>query len=230
MNSALRQGSALLIVAGLAGCTAPEPPLLATPSPTTNTPAQASAQKDDAAKRSLDSAPDSAVDADADAAADAAAPAVVSVALDHAGDVLVGQRFSEVQAEGQWHSAGLSDGEAAGACEYYERGSLPEGVAMMVEDDHVQRFDLASIDGSTEAITQPGPFGLRLGMTEAEALKRLPPGSTRKPHAYDPETGHYLTWQDPGSDLAIRLEIFDGMISTLYWGASGAVELKEGCA
>ncbi len=226
MNPVLRQGSALLIVAGLAGCTAPEPPVLAAPAKPAVDPPPASAPTDDAAKRPLDSAPEGAIGADADATA----PAVVSVALDHAGDVLVGQRFSEVEAEGEWHSAGLSDGEPAGACEYYERGSLPEGVAMMVEDDHVQRFDLASIDGSNEAITQPGPFGLRLGMTEAEALKRLPPGTTRKPHAYDPETGHYLTWQDPGSDLAIRLEIFDGMISTLYWGASGAVELIEGCA
>lgn len=227
MNPALRQGSALLIVAGLAGCTAPEPPVLA---PAAAVSAQAPTGSDDAAQRPLGETPSAAGNSTTDADADAAAPAVVSVALDHAGDVLVGQRFSEVDAEGEWHSAGLSDGEPAGGCEYYERGSLPEGVAMMVEDDHVQRFDLASIDGSSEAITQPGPFGLRLGMSEAEALKRLPPGSTRTPHAYDPETGHYLTWQDPGSDLAIRLEIFDGMISTLYWGASGAVELKEGCA
>lgn len=224
MNPMLRQGSALLIAAGLAGCTAPEPPVLATPSPKVTAPAPPGSAE--VAKRPSDSASEVASDSDDDAAA----PSVVSVALDHAGDVLIGQRFSEVEAEGEWHSAGLSDGEAAGACEYYERGSLPEGVAMMVEDDHVQRFDLASIDGSTEAIAQPGPFGLRLGMSEAEALKRLPPGSTRAPHAYDPETGHYLTWQDPGSDLAIRLEIFEGMISTMYWGASGAVELKEGCA
>jgi hypothetical protein len=161
---------------------------------------------------------------------DDAAPAVVSVALDHAGDVVIGQRFSAEDADAQWHSAGLSDGGQLGSCEYYERGSLPEGVSMMVDDGHVARFDLALLDGSDETITQPGPFGLRLGMSRAEALKRLPKGSTAQPHAYDPETGEYLTWQDPGSDLAIRLEIVDGMISKLYWGASGAVELIEGCA
>jgi len=155
---------------------------------------------------------------------------LVSVALDHAGDVLIGQRFTELAADGPWHSAGLSEGDGAGACEYYERGSLPEGVSMMVDAGHVQRFDLDTIDGSYEAIAQPGPFGLRLGMSLDEALKRLPPGSTRTPHAYDPDVGEYLTWQDPGSDLAIRLEIFGGVISKLYWGASGAVELKEGCA
>jgi hypothetical protein len=224
VNPVLRQGSALLITVGLTACTPPDPPVLAAAptAPASIAPARAPASNDDAvANRPLDDAPE---------AADDTAPAVVSVALDHAGDVLVGQRFSEVEADGPWHSAGLSEGLGKGACEYYERGSLPEGVSMMVEDDHVQRFDLDTIDGSDEAIAQPGPFGLRLGMARADALKRLPPGSTRTPHAYDPETGEYLTWQDPGSDLAIRLEIFDGVISKLYWGASGAVELIEGCA
>jgi hypothetical protein len=222
----LRQGSALLIVVGLAACTPPDPPVLAAApaAPAPIAPARAPASNDDGvANRPFEDGPDS-------AAADDAAPAVVSVALDHAGEVLVGQRFSELEADGPWHSAGLSDGLGKGACEYYERGSLPEGVSMMVEDDHVQRFDLDTIDGSSEAIAQPGPFGLRLGMSRDAALRHLPPGSTRTPHAYDPETGEYLTWQDPGSDLAIRLEIFDGVISKLYWGASGAVELIEGCA
>lgn len=226
MNPVLRQGSALLIVVGLTGCKPPEPPVLApAATPAAIAPARLPASNDDVADRPFEDAPQ-----DAPAADETDVPAVVSVALDHAGDVVIGQRFSEVEADGSWHSAGLSEGDGAGACEYYERGSLPEGVSMMVDAGHVQRFDLDTIDGSYEAIAQPGPFGLRLGMSLDEALKRLPPGSTRTPHAYDPDVGEYLTWQDPGSDLAIRLEIFGGVISKLYWGASGAVELKEGCA
>lgn len=226
MNPVLRQGSALLIVVGLTGCKPPEPPVLApAATPAAIAPARLPASNDDVADHPFEDAPQ-----DAPAADEADAPAVVSVALDHAGDVVIGQRFSEVEADGSWHSAGLSEGDGAGACEYYERGSLPEGVSMMVDAGHVQRFDLDTIDGSYEAIAQPGPFGLRLGMSLDEALKRLPPGSARTPHAYDPDVGEYLTWQDPGSDLAIRLEIFGGVISKLYWGASGAVELKEGCA
>lgn len=226
MNPVLRQGSALLIVVGLTGCKPPEPPVLApAATPAAIAPARLPASNDDVADRPFEDAPQDTPPAD-----ETDAPAVVSVALDHAGDVVIGQRFSEVEADGSWHSAGLSEGDGAGACEYYERGSLPEGVSMMVDAGHVQRFDLDTIDGSYEAIAQPGPFGLRLGMSLDEALKRLPPGSTRTPHAYDPDVGEYLTWQDPGSDLAIRLEIFGGVISKLYWGASGAVELKEGCA
>lgn len=232
MNPLLRQGSALLMVVGLTGCAPPDPPVLPAPAAPVGAVAPArewASNDDDIANHPIEDAPEPAKAADLPAADDTA-PAVVSVALDHAGDVLIGQRFTELAADGPWHSAGLSEGEPNGACEYYERGNLPEGVSMMVEDDHVQRFELAPIEESYEAITQPGPFGLRLGMTLDEALKRLPTGSTRAPHAYDPETGEYLTWQDPGSDLAIRLEIFDGVISKLYWGASGAVELIEGCA
>jgi hypothetical protein len=226
VNPVLRQGSALLIVVGLTGCKPPEPPVLApAATPAAIAPARLPASNDDVADRPFEDAPQDTPPAD-----ETDAPAVVLVALDHAGDVVIGQRFSEVEADGSWHSAGLSEGDGAGACEYYERGSLPEGVSMMVDAGHVQRFDLDTIDGSYEAIAQPGPFGLRLGMSLDEALKRLPPGSTRTPHAYDPDVGEYLTWQDPGSDLAIRLEIFGGVISKLYWGASGAVELKEGCA
>lgn len=229
MNPLLRQGSALLIVVGLSGCTPPDPPLLAAApaSPAAIAPARVPASNDDdIANRPIEDDPEpEPTPTDNDAA-----PAVVSVALDHAGDVVIGQRFSAEDADAQWHSAGLSEGGQLGSCEYYERGSLPEGVSMMVDDGHVARFDLALLDGSHETITQSGPFGLRLGMSRAEALKRLPRGSTAQPHAYDPETGEYLTWQDPGSDLAIRLEIVDGVISKLYWGASGAVELIEGCA
>ncbi|MCF7750565.1 hypothetical protein KQ945_07395 [Bacillus subtilis subsp. subtilis] len=230
MNPLLRQGSALLIVVGLSGCTPPDPPTLpaAPASPVAIAPARLPASNDDdIANRPIEDAP---APVPVAAASEVPAPSVLTVALDHAGDIVIGQRFTAADADPQWHSAGLSEGAQGGSCEYYERGSLPEGISMMVQDDHVQRFDLALLDGSDETITQPGPFGLRLGMSRQDALKRLPAGSTVRPHAYDPETSEYLTWQDPGSDLAIRLEIVDGVISTLYWGASGAVELIEGCA
>lgn len=230
MNSVLRHGGALALVVGLGGCKPPEPPLLA-PAPTAAAaiaPAQhAASNDDDVAHRPIEDEPAAAAITDA-SVEDVTAPSVVSVALDHAGDVLVGQRFSEVQADGEWHSAGLGDA-TGGRCEYYERGTLPEGVSMMVQNDHVVRFDLAPIDDSGQVQIQPGPFGLRLDTPRAQALLQLPHGTIPQPYSEDPEAGESLIWQDPGSDLAIRVEIVDGVVSRMYWGASGAVELNEGC-
>ena len=107
------------------------------------------------------------VAAAAEVAAEHLAPCVII-----AGEVLIGQPFSELQSEGQWHSAGLSEA-TSGRCEYYERGTLPEGVAMMVQDGDVVRFDLAPIDDSGQVVVQPGPFGLHLDMPRAQALQLL---------------------------------------------------------
>lgn len=234
MNTVLRHGGALVLAVGLGGCKPPDPPLLPTApaAPAAIAPAQRAASNDDAPRADDDVANRPIEDEPApepEATDEAPAPAVVSVALDHAGDVLIGQRFSEIEADGPWHSAGLAEA-TRGRCEYYERGTLPEGVSMMVQDGHVVRFDLAPIDDSGQVVVQPGPFGLRLDMPLAKALKRLPRGTLAQPYGEDAEAGRTLTWQDPGSDLAIRVEIVDGVVSRLYWGASGAVELNEGCA
>jgi len=214
VNAVLRHGGALVLAAGMAGCAPPEPPVLApvpaAPSPIA--PPQAEASND----------------ARASAAADRDETTAMSVALDHAGEVLVGQRFSELEPEGRWHSAGVA-AATRGRCEYYERGLLPEGVAMMVADDHVVRFELAPIDGSGLVVLQPGPYGIRLGMPQAQVMQQMPPGSVLAA-APGPSAEASVTWQDPRSDLALRVDISEGVASTLYWGASGAVELNEGCA
>ncbi|QKW56097.1 hypothetical protein [Stenotrophomonas sp. NA06056] len=226
MSALLRRSSALLLAFGLAACQPPEPPLLAPAAKATTQPAQQPAANDDVdplARTPIDDPPA------AETAGEDDSPAVVSVALDHAGEVLIGQHLSDLKAFGQWVAQGAVEA-LGGSCEYYDGKGLPAGVSMMTDEDRVVRFDLG-LDPETGAPPeQSGPFGLRVGMTRLQAVARFPKPPLSSPHAYDGEQGEYLTWQDPGSALGIRVELFEGKVIQMYWGTSEAIELIEGCA
>ena len=119
--------------------------------------------------------------------------------------------MSDLKAQGPWKAQGARE-FFEGDCEYYDGKGLPPGVSMMTDDDRVVRFDLKPGDEAELPVEQPGPFGLRIGMTRAQAMAQFPKPPVSSPHAYDGDQGEYLTWQDPGSDLGIRLELFEGRL------------------
>ena len=88
--SALLRNSGVLLVLGLAACQPPEPPVLAPAAKATAQPARQPAANDDLdpMARTPIVDPPSAEESNGDNA-----PAVASVALDHAGEVLVGQHM-----------------------------------------------------------------------------------------------------------------------------------------
>jgi tryptophan synthase beta chain len=93
-----------------------------------------------------------------------AAPAVVSVALDHAGEVLIGAMGD--QALGPWTAQGAVEA-IGGSCEYYDGKGLPPG-----DDDDREIASSVSISAWIRTAGRrpsPGPFGLRVGMTRAQA-------------------------------------------------------------
>nr|WP_312132940.1 hypothetical protein [Stenotrophomonas pavanii] len=226
MSALLRNSGVLLLALGLASCQPPEPPVLAPAARATTQPAQQPSANDDldpiARTPIVDPPPVEGTDGDD-------APAVASVALDHAGEVLIGQHMSDLQALGPWTAQGAVEA-MGGSCEYYDGKGLPPGVSMMTDEDRVVRFDLGRDPESGAPTPQPGPFGLRVGMTRAQAMAQFPKPPVSSPHAYDGDQGEYLTWQDPGSDLGIRVELFEGKVTRMYWGTSDAIELIEGCA
>ncbi|MDT3454728.1 hypothetical protein ROV96_16020 [Stenotrophomonas pavanii] len=226
MSALLRNSGVLLLALGLAACQPPEPPVLVPAAKATTQPAQQPAANDDldpiARTPIVDPPPVEGTDGDD-------APAVASVALDHAGEVLIGQHMSDLQALGPWTAQGAVEA-MGGSCEYYDGKGLPPGVSMMTDEDRVVRFDLGRDPESRAPTPQPGPFGLRVGMTRAQAMAQFPRPPVSSPHAYDGDQGEYLTWQDPGSDLGIRVELFEGKVTRMYWGTSDAIELIEGCA
>ncbi|WP_183111086.1 MULTISPECIES: hypothetical protein [Xanthomonas] len=151
-----------------------------------------------------------------------AAAAASAPALDRSGAVRVGQRFAELAPRAAWKPMNAGP---IGQCDYVEAGLLPTGVAMMVEDGRVVRFDVTDAGVA-------GPFGIRIGDSEASVRARLPAGYSVEPHHYGSDDGKdlYLTWHDPARGLAVRYETGEGSVTSMYWGSWDAVQLVEGCA
>nr|WP_246432247.1 hypothetical protein [Xanthomonas theicola] len=76
----------------------------------------------------------------------------------------------------------------------------------------------------------PGPFGVRIGDSEAAARARLPAGYGVEPHHCGGPGDRYLTWRDPQRGRAVRYETGEGTVTSRYWRRWDAVQLVEGCA
>ncbi|AMJ57061.1 MULTISPECIES: hypothetical protein [Stenotrophomonas] len=168
-------------------------------------------------------------------AATPAAAVVTGTDLSQVGTLRIGAPFGKAPGDEAFVSAGMREA-MEGDCEYYDKGSLPDGMAMMVIADRIARFEVDATDDPGVRVTAPPagaaalPYGLWVGMTVAEAKQRLPDGVVTSPHAYNSPNGEYLTWTDKAAKLALRLETLDGLITSIYWGQPDAVELIEGCA
>lgn len=216
-NRVLHTPLLLALAAALVACTpsppAPEPTAPATPpaapvAPVAATPSPASA-------------------------ADPAASA--SAGLGQLGELRIGAPFGKAPGDKAFVSHGMREA-MEGDCEYYDKGSLPENISMMVIADRIVRFEVNETFEPGQQVAEPAPdaavtpFNLWVGMTVAEARQRLPAGVVTSPHAYNSPNGDYLTWTDKAAKLALRLETLDGLVTSIYWGQPDAVELIEGCA
>ena len=138
----------------------------------------------------------------------------------------IGQPFDLLAAGGGWQ---VEDWPDPGSCTRVSGGRLPAGVAMMLLDGRIARFDIGPSDGGDA--TPEAPFGLRRGMSLAEAGALLPDeGVEPELHKYAWPPGLYLTWRDAARDRALRVELPDGVVETILWGRLDAVQLTEGCA
>lgn len=160
--------------------------------------------------------------------------ASASAELGQVGELRIGAPFGKAPGDKAFVSAGMRE-VMEGDCEYYDKGSLPEGMSMMVISDRIARFevDVAGDPGQPVTAAPAGaaalPFGLWAGMAVSEAKQRLPAGVVTSPHAYSSPDGDYLTWTDKAAKLALRLETLNGLVTSIYWGQPDAVELIEGC-
>ncbi|MNM47302.1 hypothetical protein D3C81_582650 [compost metagenome] len=210
------RGALLCVVATLAACKPAEQEVAAAPAPET-----------------APATPATVVAAPAEpAAASTATPASV---LGQLGELRINAPFGKAPGDAAFVSAGMRE-LMEGDCEYYDGGTLPKGMSMMVIADKVARFEVdVAGDPSVQLDAPPAdapalPYGLWVGMTAVEAKRRLPSDVVTSPHAYTSPDGDYLTWTDKANKLAIRLETLNGLVTSIYWGQPEAVELIEGCA
>lgn len=212
----LRTPLLLGLVAALAACapSAPAPPEPVAPAPQPAVPVAPAATKPSPAP--------------------VATPATASAGLGQLGELRIGAPFGKAPGDKTFVSQGLREA-LEGDCEYYDKGSLPDNISMMVIADRIVRFEVNAPFEPGQQVTDPAPgavvtpFYLWVGMTVPNAKKRLP-GVVTSPHAYNSPNGDYLTWTDKAANLALRLETLDGLITAIYWGQPDAVELIEGCA
>ncbi len=147
--------------------------------------------------------------------------------LDCVAGYCVGRPFAPDEAEGAWQVADWPD---LASCSQVSGGSLPAGIGMMLLDGRIARFEIG-LSGGDEATPPLAPFGLRRGMSLAEAGARMPAGGLDLDlHKYAWPPGLYLTWRDATRDRALRAELPDARIEAILWGRVDAVQSSEGCA
>ncbi len=71
--------------------------------------------------------------------------------------------------------------------------------------------------------------GIHNGDSEARARQVYGKRLRIEPHAYMPESGHYLTLFSPDRKYGIRFETEDGTIIRYYAGTIQAISFIEGC-
>lgn len=139
----------------------------------------------------------------------------------------VGDRFPIPPGDPRWRMENWPDPMS---CTQVFGGSLPQGISMMVKDGRIARFEIFSSLAVVPTFEPSAPFGLRTGMSMAEAMARLPSGVIIEEHKYNWPGGYYVTWYDVLRRRAIRIQVADSrFVDVILWGEIDAVRRTEGC-
>ena len=202
-------GLALLALAGLSACGSPRDERTAT---------NASANGADEATNALANV------ANVANPTNAVAPVPVAdqtAGFDRLGPIRIGATIAELKREGL-RLASRDDPMEGSSCGYAHFKGLPE-VAAMLDGDRVVRVDIGDQQHET-------PGGVRVGMSEAEALKRLGGKAKVEPHPYTGPKGHYLVVHDDGAPRGLIVETDGKQVGSYRFGLWEQVQWVEGCS
>ena len=149
-------------------------------------------------------------------------PAPDMPAFDRLGAIRVGATLAELKRDGLVVDRQDEPLDEESTCTFATFKGQPD-VSVMLDGERIVRID---VDGKQHETMG----GVRVGQSEAEALKRLGGKAVVDPHPYTGPEGHYLVVRDKGAPRGLILETDGQTVESYRFGAWDAVQLIEGCA
>lgn len=150
------------------------------------------------------------------------APAPVAQNFDSLGKIRIGATLREMEREGLAVAGQDEPLDEESICTYATFKDMPD-LAVMMDGEHIARIDVG--DKRHE-----GPGGLRVGQSEAEALKRLGGKARVELHPYTGPEGHYLVVHEDGAPRGLIAETDGKQVQSWRIGQWEQVQWIEGCA
>jgi hypothetical protein len=140
--------------------------------------------------------------------------------LDELAGVKVGTTVAQLRAAG-FDAVKDAGPDPENSCGYARIAGLKD-LFFMLDGDTVVRIDVASAG-------HPTLGGVAVGMSEAEALKRLGARAKVQPHPYTGPAGHYLVVHEEGAPFGLILETDGKTVESYRIGRWEQVQWKENC-
>lgn len=140
--------------------------------------------------------------------------------LDALDGIKVGMTLADLRARGI-DARKEEEIEPGNSCNYADVPAIKD-VALMLDGETVVRIDVGSPD-------YPTLGGVVIGMSEAEAVKRLGKRVTVESHPYSGPEGHYLVVHAADAPLGLILETDGKTVQSYRIGRWEQVQWIEGC-
>jgi hypothetical protein len=138
------------------------------------------------------------------------APAPVAQNFDSLGKIRIGATLKELERD------------EGSSCTYATFKDMPD-LAVMLDGDRIARIDVGGKQHETMG-------GVRVGQSEAEALKRLGGKARVELHPYTGPEGHYLVVHEDGAPRGLIIETDGKLVQSWRIGQWEQVQWIEGCA
>lgn len=151
-----------------------------------------------------------------------AEPAPETAAYDRLGKIRIGATLAELERDGLVVAGQDEPFDEGSTCTYATFRDQPD-VAVMLDGDHIVRIDVGGPQ-------HEAPGGVRVGQSEADALKALGGKARVEAHPYTGPQGHYLVVHAEDAPRGLIVETDGKTVQSWRFGQWEQVQWVEGCA